>query len=108
MLPAQALWHPHDLFLSNFEIRILDLADVAVSKLKRWNADDREDIRAMIEGDHLERRHFLSRFQEVIERYRSDGRADLLRVMAQRFNQAEEDWFGVDGTPFHFPEELFR
>lgn len=79
-----------------------------MSKLARWSSDDRDDVQAMIEGNYVAHNKLKARFQEVIEAYKFDGRADLLAKMAERFNQAERDWFLVSETPFDFPEDIFR
>jgi len=60
----------------------------------------------MIEGEHVARDKVVSRFLEVIERYRFDGRADRLLEMAERLNMAERDWFGLEETEFEELEDL--
>ncbi len=106
LLPPEPLWHPYDLQLDSFTIQVLDIADVVVSKLKRFNINDRDDVRAMIDADRVEHERVVERFKEVIERYRFDGRAQHLERMAERLNQAERDWFLVDETPFPELDEL--
>jgi len=108
MLPAEPLWHPLQLDLERFDVRVLDVHDVVVSKLKRWNAGDRDDARAMVEGGHVDRDRLVARFRSVTERYRFDGRADLLPVMARRLDQVERDGFALPETGFSSPAEWFR
>ncbi len=106
MLPPEPLWHHYPLRLERFDLLFLDVADVLVSKLKRFSSSDRDDVRAMIEGEHVQHRRIVRRFQEVIERYRFDGRAARLPEMAARLNMAERDWFGVEETEFEDLEDL--
>ena len=104
MLPSLPQWLPLPLDLENFSVRVLDVADVCVSKLKRFNGNDQRDIDAMVTLECLEHAKFADRFRMVIERYRFDGRADLLEGMAARFNQIERNSFLVDCTAFELPE----
>lgn len=108
LLPPDPLWHHYPLPLDHFDIVVLDIADVLVSKLKRWNANDRADARAMIEGQHVDHDTLVQRFSATIEKYKFDGRADLLPLMADRLNRAEANWFLTDETAFDFPEDVFR
>jgi hypothetical protein len=108
MLPMSSEWHAYPLRLQHFEVEVLDIHDVVVSKLKRWHAGDRDDVRAMAEADRLHRDRLISRFEAVVDRYKFDGRADLLPRMADRLNFIERDWLAEEPTLFDFPEELFR
>lgn len=108
MLPPEPLWHHYPLRLERFEVHCLDVTDVVVSKLKRFNSNDTDDVRAMIEGDHVEHGRLIERFEEVVERYKFDGRVDRLPEMAERFNMAERDWFGVDETDFTYIDDFVR
>jgi len=108
MLPHEPQWHDYDLELGQFEVRLLSVADVIVSKLKRWSGNDRDDVRAMIEGGHVEQAHLAQRFREVVDRYTFDARADLLPTMAARLNRAEEEWFAAAATSFELPDDAFR
>ena len=108
LLPPDPLWHGYPLALVHFDVVVLDITDVVVSKLKRWNANDRDDVRAMVTMGHVDHDHLVERFSMVMERYKFDARSDLLPVMAERLNEIESDWFVVDETPFDFPEDVFR
>ncbi|MFT5680958.1 MAG: hypothetical protein ACI8RZ_001864 [Myxococcota bacterium] len=100
LLPPEPQWNHFDLRLNNFTIQLLDIADVVVSKLKRFNTNDQDDIRAMVEDGKVDHERMVERFKEVIERYKFDGRAQHLERMADRLNMAERDWFLVDETLF--------
>lgn len=96
MLPPNPLWHPTEYRLEHFDVRVLDIADVLISKLKRFSGSDRDDIRAMIERGYVEHGRMLERMRAVVHRYEFDARADHLPEMVQRFHQLETDWFGLD------------
>lgn len=107
-LPLEPLWHAADVRLNHFNVLVLDVADVLVSKLKRYVGTDREDIRQMIDGGHVDHARMLARLLDVIEWHKYDGRSDALPAMAERFNQVERDWFGVEETTIDLPDEVFR
>jgi hypothetical protein len=53
-LPQVPLWHSMPKLsasLRHFEVEVLDVVDVIVSKLKRFNANDVSDIEAMVDRD---------------------------------------------------------
>jgi len=101
MLPREPIWQPYTgVRLRNFRVSVLDIADVLVSKLKRFHGDDQDDIQAMIDNKALTHEHMLERFFLVIDRYRHDGQSRHLPKMAQRFNDIERDGFLVDETDF--------
>lgn len=44
-LPQRTVFHPlPSLPLKNFKVEVLDIGDVVLSKLKRYNSDDKNDI----------------------------------------------------------------
>ena len=88
--------------LENFTVHVLDIADVVVTKLKRFNPKDRTDIRAMIDQGDVDHARVVDRFGEVIARYRFDGMGRNRTRMAANLNEVERDWFLVDET--FFPE----
>ena len=102
MLPPEPLWHVYDIDgLEHLEVRVLDVADVCVSKLKRWTADDRDDVEAMIDLGHFDHARVVERLREVIEVYWHEY-PDHLQRMVGRFSELERDWFlGV--TKFRLP-----
>lgn len=106
MLPPEPLWHYYNLRLENFTLYVLDVADVVASKLKRFNHNDRDDIQNMIYKNQVNHNTLVSRFREIINRYRFDGMSHHLHKMAKNLNEAEKDWFLVEETLFPELEDL--
>lgn len=102
-LPHAPAWHPLELALQWFAVTVLDVTDVVVSKLARFNADDRSDIDAMIEGGHVTHDQYVRRFRDAIDERSTDARADQLPKIIERFHTVERDMFGVDETEIPLP-----
>jgi hypothetical protein len=77
--------------LTHFTVEVLDVVDVVVSKLKRFNSDDRSDIDAMIELGEVIHDRLITRFRLAAEHFRHDARSDELPKYASRLNQVERD-----------------
>jgi hypothetical protein len=85
-LPQAPRWHPlGDLneSLRHFELHVLDVVDVVVSKLKRFNADDRSDIEAMVELERVPHAELISRFKSAVDIYSMDARARSSKIRAK-------------------------
>jgi hypothetical protein len=96
-LPVDPVWHRYPALWKHFDVTVLDVADVCVSKLKRWVGSDREDVSQMIQRSALEHPRFVERFRSMIERNGFDGRADeLLPLMVDRLHEVERDLFALD------------
>ncbi len=108
LLPRDPLWHSYPMGLSHFDVVMLDVADVLVSKLIRYISTDRDDIRAMVDGDFVEHATLHPRFKDVIERYQFDARADRLPGMIDRFNEIERDLFLVEESEFELHPSVFQ
>lgn len=108
LLPRDPIWHRYPLELQHFDTRVLDIADVLVSKLVRYISTDRDDIRAMVEYGHVDHGHLLERFELVLEHYQFDGRADRLPSMVARFNEVERDLFLVDESEFDLHPSVYQ
>jgi len=102
LLPAEPLWHEYPMQLLHFDIYVLDVADVVISKLKRWSASDH--VRQMVERGFAKHPRLVERLNEVIRRFWFDARADLLPDMVARFHRAETDWFAIEPSAFALPE----
>lgn len=79
-IPQKALYHPiQDLNdkLTNFEITVLDVVDVVVSKLGRFWANDQRDIRAMVETGLVPHERLIARFREAISYHEGDTNIEL-------------------------------
>lgn len=106
-LPRPATWRPIAIARigDSLAVEALDVTDVVVSKLKRFDARDRNDIDAMIRGGHVERRALVQRFSSAFDGFLGDARADDLPRYVANLNQVERDMFGVeDETAFELPD----
>lgn len=96
-LPEDPLWHAFPGPWRHIDTVVLDVADVCVSKLKRWVGSDREDVSQMIARGHLEHVRFVERFCSMVVKQAFDGRADdLLPRMVDRLHEVERDLFALD------------
>ena len=69
-LPRPPVFHPvpeASAKLQDFKIEVLSVADVCVSKLKRFSASDQGDIEAMANYGALDPDEFLDRFRNAID-----------------------------------------
>ncbi len=95
-LPLAPLFHPvADLSesLRWFNIEVLDIQDVAVSKLKRFNARDAGDILAMVERGLVDSDHLVERFRSAAERFSGDARAEHLPTYLENLNTVRREFF---------------
>jgi hypothetical protein len=89
--------------LSNFEIEALDVVDVVVSKLKRFNASDRADIGRMVDLGLVPHARLLERFRNALEYFAHDARASDLPKYVANLHQVERDMLGVAPTDIELP-----
>ncbi|MBI5881770.1 MAG: hypothetical protein HZB91_01500 [Elusimicrobia bacterium] len=76
-VPQRLIFHPvPDMRLKNFSIEALDAVDVVVSKLKRFNANDMGDIRAMADRRLLDHKKLVARFEAAIDMFSTDARSE--------------------------------
>ena len=105
-LPRQPQFHPvQDLnaSLGHFTVEVLDAADVVVSKLARFHADDARDIEAMIDLERFDHTRLLERFTSAIDGFAGDARAATLPRYIRNFHRVERDWFQVSETSIELP-----
>lgn len=105
-LPQRPLWHPLELNerLRYFDIAVLDVVDVVVSKLKRFSANDRSDIAAMIEKDLVPHTDLVTRFRSAAALFEMDARApEELPKYIRNLNQVERDELYVAETEIEVP-----
>lgn len=106
-LPRPPIWHPHPrmtALLKNFTVEVLDIADVSVSKLKRFNANDQGDILAMAERGHLERERLVERFQLAVDFIDMDARADQLDESIANLHRVEQEYYLELGSVIRKPD----
>lgn len=99
-------WHPLPLnaTLRHFEIEVLDVVDVVVSKLKRLHADDATDIEAMVERGLVSHASVLACFREAVEFHALGAGADDLERCRENFHWLERDVLGVPETDIELPD----
>lgn len=101
-LPQQPNWRPVKQLenLVHFEVVALDVVDVVVSKLKRFDARDAVDIRAMINQGLVSHGDLVARFNQAVEWFKFDARAEDLPRYCKNLNRVERDLLGVVETEF--------
>lgn len=106
-LPSPPLWHSLaelNASLHTFEIEVLDVVDVVVSKLKRFHANDQGDVSAMIELDLVPHDRLISRFRQAVDVFSGDARAEDLPRYVRNLHRVERDMLGVPETPIELPD----
>lgn len=109
LLPRPPLWHPHPGLtgqLKHFTVEVLDITDVAVSKLKRFNANDQGDILAMVERGHLDRDRLVARFQKAVLDLEMDAKVEQLDEMIANLHTVEQEFFLELGSEIRKPDWL--
>jgi hypothetical protein len=104
-LPQQPSWRTATSLshLIHFEIVLLDITDVVVSKLIRFIARDVADIKEMIERDLVSHEQFVARFRAAADALGMDSRSDDLPRIIASFHQVERDMFAAPETPIDLP-----
>lgn len=105
-LPLSARWHPVtalDGALRNFQVSVLDVVDVVVSKLKRLHHDDLIDIAAMVERDLVPHAALIERFRSAVASFSGDARAADLPTYVANLHRIERDVLAVDESEIELP-----
>lgn len=108
-LPPDALFHTMPSLnrrLNHFEIEVLDVADVVVSKLMRFNANDASDIAAMVTGGWIKHKVVINRFLKAIDGFLMDARAEELPNTIRNLHTVERDYFRVPVSAIELPDWL--
>jgi hypothetical protein len=90
--------------LRHFDLEVLDVVDVVVSKLKRFNANDQSDVDAMVAGDLVPHERLLERFRAAVDFYAMDARAEDLPRYLSNLHRVERDFLDVPETPIELPD----
>jgi hypothetical protein len=105
-LPQQPVFHPlPSLPLKNFRIEVLDIGDVVLSKLKRYNSDDKNDIRAMADKKLLDHGRLVARFEAAADWFSMDARAADVPRYLKNLHAAERDILGLPPSAIELPPE---
>jgi hypothetical protein len=106
-LPQQPVWHPRSEIndrLRHFDVFVLDVVDVVVSKLFRFSANDRSDIDVMITRELVPHDRLLARFNSAVDRFSHDARSNQLPATVKNLNAVERDSFGVAESEITLPD----
>ena len=109
LVPQKLEFHRiHDPKLKHFTIEALDITDVVVSKLKRFNNNDQDDIRAMIRLKLLDHRKLITRFNSAVDNFSMDARAEDMPKYIDHLHEIERDQFGVPESEIDLPDWMDR
>ncbi len=99
-LPHKPAWHPIDIAGAppTLELRALDVVDVVVSKLKRFDARDIGDIDQMIDRGLVPHQRLVERFRSAVDVFSSDARAEDLPRYVSNLHIVERDHYLLDTT----------
>ncbi|MBA2544360.1 MAG: hypothetical protein H0V17_32255 [Deltaproteobacteria bacterium] len=86
-----------------FNLTVLDVVDVVVSKIARFDATDRSDIDAMIRKGLVDHAVFIERFRDAVDERSGAASADQLPKYVERLHTIERDMFGEDETDIELP-----
>lgn len=102
--PSKPIFHAvKAIQLKNFVITAMDITDVVVSKLKRFNSNDRDDIRAMVQQKHIRHARLVERFKLAIDGYSMDARAEEFHKYIKNLNEVERDMLLVPESSIDLP-----
>lgn len=105
-LPEEPCWHEDAALsqqLTSFNVLMLDVVDVVVTKLKRFSPSDREDIDAMIRLDLVNHESLVTRFRSAVGRFAFDARGEELGRYRENLHQVERDLLGVEESEIELP-----
>jgi hypothetical protein len=106
-LPQEAIYHKMtgvNQHLKHFEIEALDVADVVVSKLKRFNANDVSDIAEMVGRGFLIPGVLVARFRKAVDGFSMDARAEDLPLYLKNLHTVERDYFRRPASKIDLPD----
>lgn len=89
--------------LKHFEISALDVVDVVVSKLMRFNKDDTGDVLAMVARGLVDHKKLIARFVAAVDRFSTDSRADDIPRYIKNLHKVERDMFSLPETHIELP-----
>jgi len=102
-LPHPPHWHRVLPTLQHLEIVALDVVDVVVSKLIRFNANDQSDVDAMVQRNLVPHAQLVKRFRSAVDAFLGDAREQNLPKYVANLHRVERDMFGVDETDIELP-----
>lgn len=105
-LPGRPEFHPAvplNQLLDHFQIETLAIVDTVVSKLKRFNANDINDIEAMVAMDLVQHADLINRFCSAVDLFAGDARAEDLPKYVRHLHRVERDFLLVPETRIELP-----
>lgn len=90
--------------LVHFQVHALDVIDVVVSKIFRFNPDDQSDINAMINAELVPHARLIERFRDAFDGFLYDSRVQQLRACVTNLHAVERDAYGTAATEFQIPD----
>jgi hypothetical protein len=99
-LPTYHKCSPLNERLVHFEIEVLDVLDVVVTKLKPFRPNDRKDIEAMADLGLVDPELLVERFRSAMDRASMSSCADDFPKYISNLNRVERDWLYTDETVF--------
>lgn len=107
--PQGPVFRPaNELSLKNFTVEVLDVTDVVVSKLKRLNQNDIDDIEAIAGKRLIDHQKLVSRFESAVDRFFTDARAEDLPKYIKNLNRIERDFLRVPESKIELPDWMDR
>lgn len=106
-LPQSPEWTPLSQLneeLRHFDLLVLSVVDVVVSKLKRFNPHDVSDIEAMTNLGLVPHDEMVERFKLAVDVFAYDARADDLPKYVANLNQVERDMLAVPESEIELPD----
>lgn len=106
-LPPKPMFLPlPKVTLKNFNLEVLDITDVVLSKLKRFNADDVGDIGAMAARELIDHQRLVARFRAAADWFGLDARVSQLPRILKNLHTVERDILGVRPSDVELPESM--
>jgi hypothetical protein len=105
-LPHVRRWHALpdlDGTLRVFDVEVLDVVDVVVSKLVRFHAADQSDVTAMVDRDLVPHAVLVERFRSAADVFSADARAEDLPRYVRNLHRVERDLLGVAESDIELP-----
>jgi hypothetical protein len=105
-LPQKPIFHPVPGFknLKNFEVKVLDIVDVVVSKLKPFRPNDKKDIEFLANKKLLPHARLLERFRLVLDYHSMDARAGDFPKFIENLNTVEREMLFVPESKIELPD----
>jgi len=92
--------------VDHFEIEVMDIVDVVVSKLKRFGTNDILDIEAMVSRALVPHARLIERFKAAVDHFEMDARAEDLPKYVGNLHAVERDMLVVPETSIELPHWL--